>query len=207
MLDSVSGTLLDRQRRLWLLSDLVQYTNEALAATAAVKPDMYTRLEFVALAAGVTQSVPDGGVALLDLKQNEISGRVITQVDGGLLAEANRFWPAATREVDVEHFAFDPRDPRRCSVFPPNDGTGSVEMLWGAVPDQVTGSSGEEINIAASFEPILQNYILGRCYAKNSKAGDIAKSQAYMNAWGALVGLKSKGQIAVAPKPAVSSEG
>lgn len=206
MLDSVSGTLLDRARRTWSLAELVQYTNEALAATAAVKPDMFVRQEAVSLVAGTLQRIPDGGVALLNVTHNEVSGRVITQVDGGLLNEANRFWPAATRQTDVEHFAADPRDPTRFDVTPPNDGTGSVQMTWGAVPDPVTGSSGEELDISPSYEPILINYILGRCYEKNTTAGNPAKAMSFKNQWGVMVGLKSKGQATVAPRSAVSPE-
>lgn len=207
LLDSVSVTLLDTARRTWPLdSDLVPWLNEALAATAAVKPDMYTRQEFVTPVAGVTQVIPVDGVALLNVTYNEVSGRVITQVDGGLLDEANRFWPGATQERDVHHFAIDPRDPKRYSVTPPNDGQGSIQILYGAVPAAVTGSSGEDLPIAPSFGPILSYYVLGKAYAKNSKKQDSVKSSAYMNQWGSMVGLKSKGQLAVAPRVS-SSEG
>lgn len=208
LLDSVSVTLLDTARRSWpLQTDLVPYLNEALAATAAIKPDMYTRQEFFAPEPGVSQVIPDDGVALLNVIYNEASGRVITQVDGGLLDEANRFWPGATQELDVQHFAIDPRDPRRFNVTPPSTGVNSnfaasIQILYGAVP-VVTGSSGEEIPISANFGPILTNYVLGKCYGKNSKKQDLTKMQAYMNAWGALVGLKSKGQIAVSPRVSV----
>ena len=210
LLDSVSVTLLDTARRSWpLMSDLVPYLNEALAATAAVKPDMYTRQEFFTPEAGVSQIIPTDGVALINVLYNEMSGRVITQVDGSLLDEANRFWPGATQERDVQHFAVDPRDPRRFNVTPPSVGPASgtpasIQILYGAVPPTVTGSSGEDIPISANFAPILTNYVLGKCYAKNSKKQDLSKYQAYMNTWGAMVGLKTKGQVAVSPKVSVS---
>ncbi len=205
LLDSVSVTLLDTGRRAWpLQSDLVPWLNEALAATAAVKPDMYTRKVFFTPEIGTSQTIPDDGVAMLNATFNEVSGRVITIVDGALLDEANRFWPAATREVDVHHFAVDARDPRRFEITPPNTGTGSIQILYGAVPPEVTGSSGEDIPVSPNYGPILSCYVLGKAYAKNSKRQDLAKAQSYMNQWGALVGLKSKGQIAVAPR--VSSQ-
>jgi hypothetical protein len=206
LLDGVSSTLLDTARRSWPLHDLVSYLNEALAATSAVKPDMYTRQEFITLAAGVSQVIPADGVALLNVIYNEANGRVITQVDGGLLDESNRFWPANTEEVNVYHFAVDQRDPRRFNVTPPNTGTGRVQILYGAVPPAVTGSSGEDLPLSPNFEPILVNYVLAKAYAKNSKKQDLGKTTAYMNQWGAMVGLKTKGQVAVAPRVA-SSEG
>lgn len=204
LLDSVSVTLLDTARRTWpLLSDLVPWLNEALAATAALKPDMYTRQEYITLVAGVSQVIPADGVALLNVLYNA-AGRVITQVDSELLDEANRFWPAATETVVVQHFSSDVRDPRRFNVTPPNDGTGSVQILYGAVPEVVTGSSGEDLPVSPNYGPILQNYVLGKAYAKNSKKQDLTKSAAYMNQWASMLGMKTKGQIAVAPRVAVS---
>lgn len=205
LLGSVSETLLDTARRTWDLPELVGYLNEALRATSFVKPDMHTVQDFVTLAAGIAQALPEGGVALIDISDNEVSGRAVTQTDLSLLQEENRFWPAATREVDAENYAADPRTPRRFYVFPPNDGTGSVRITYGAVPDTLTGSSGEEIPVPSSYQAALTDYVLAKCYAKNSKKQDLTKSSTYMQQWGALLGLKSQGQVAIAPKVAVSA--
>lgn len=204
LLSGVSETLLDTARRTWDYPELVGYLNEALRATSFVKPDMYTVQDFVTLAAGIAQNLPEGGVALIDISDNEVSGRAITQTDLGLLQEENRFWPAATQEVDAENYAADPRTPRRFYIFPPNDGTGSVRITYGAVPDALTGSSGEEIPVPSSYQTALTNFVLAKAYAKNSRKQDLTKSSAYMQQWGALLGLKSQAQVAVAPKVAVS---
>ena len=204
LLNSVSETLLDTARRTWDLTELVGYLNEALRATSFVKPDMYTVQDFVTLAAGIAQNLPEGGVALIDISDNEVSGRAVTQTDMALLQEENRFWPAATQEVDAENYAADPRTPRRFYMFPPNDGTGSVRITYGAVPDTLTGSSGEEIPVPSSYQTALTNFVLAKAYAKNSRKQDLGKSSTYMQQWGALLGLKSQAQVAVAPKVAVS---
>ena len=141
ILDSVSVTLLDTARRTWSRAELLGYLNEALRATAFVKPDMYPVRDFVTLAAGIAQELPADGVALIDATDNEATGRTVTQTDLALLQEENRFWPAATQQAEVENYAADPRTPRRYYVFPPNDGTGSVRVTYGAVPAALTGSS------------------------------------------------------------------
>lgn len=204
LLSGVSATLLDVARRTWDYPELVGYLNEALRATSFVKPDMYTVQDFVTLAAGIAQSLPAGGVALIDISDNEVSGRAITQTDLGLLQEENRFWPAATQEVDAENYAADPRTPRRFYIFPPNDGTGSVRVTYGAVPDALTGSSGEEIPVPDSYQHALTDFVLSKAYQKNSKRQDLAKAANYMNEWRLALGLKSQAQTAVAPKVAVS---
>lgn len=200
ILDSVSTTLLDRAQRTWGAEEKLSYLNEALRATAFVKPDFYVLQIVHTLAAGEQQECPADAVALVDVPRNT-GGRIITQVDKALLDESNRFWPAATREVVVEHFTEDPRNPRRFVVFPPNDGTGQVDLIYGAVPPQVNYSD-EEIEVPASYEAALIEYVLGKCYAKNTKRQDLSKAAACRQQWGSLLGVKSNAQIAVAPKVA-----
>jgi hypothetical protein len=204
LIDPVAALLLDTAHRTWPLAELLGYLNEALRATAFVKPDMYTIQTDFTPAAGVLQTLPSDGVALLDITQN-LTGRKrsITQVDEGLLEEASRFWPAATQQAEVEHFTADPRNPRRFRVFPPADGTGSVQILYGAVPPQLVYDA-EDIPVADSFQTALTNFMLSRAYAKNSKKQDLAKSSFYMQQWGALLGLKSQAQVAVAPRTSQS---
>ena len=198
--DSVSTTLLDVTRQTWPRSDLVGYLNEALRATAFLKPDMYSVQDFLPLAAGIAQALPDDGIALIDITDNEVSGRAITQTDLVLLQEENRFWPAATQEVDVENYAADPRTPRRYYVFPPSDGTSSVRVTYGAVPPELSGSSGETLPVPDSYQNALTNFVLAKCYGKNSKKQDLTKYAGYMNDWRMSLGLKSQAQVAVAPK-------
>lgn len=198
ILDSVAGTLLDRAHRTWSAPDLLSYLNEALRATAFVKPDMYIVEHVFTPAIGEAQECPNDTVALFDIPRNT-GGRVITQVDKGLLDESNRFWPAGTKTSVVEHFTYDPRYPRRFVLFPPNDGTGSIDLNRGAVPPQVMYDA-EEIDIPASYQTVLEQFVIGKCYAKNTKRQDLTKSAAAMQQWGSLLGLKSQAQISSAPK-------
>jgi len=50
-----------------------------------------------------------------------------------------------------------------------------------------------------SFQTVLLEFVLSRAYEKNSKKQDLTKSAAHRQQWGALLGLKSQAQIAVAP--------
>lgn len=203
ILDTVATSLLDGAQRTWTEDEKISYLNQALQATAAAKPaDFYVVQLAWTLAAGEEQRIPDDGIVLIDVTRNAIGAqRIVTQVDKDLLAESARFWPAATRVPGVEHYTFDPRNPRRFTVFPPNDGAGQVELVYGAVPPQVNYSQ-EVIDVSPAYAPPLIQYVLSRCWAKNSKRMDTAKSAACMQAWGALLGLKSTANLAATPKVA-----
>lgn len=208
ILDDVSRTLLDTARRTWSRVSLIDYMNEALRASSAVKPDVYTVRANTPLEEGTLQELPAGGIALIDIPRNSLQsggeGRVVTQVDAELLAEANRFWPRATTQSQVEHYTADPRDPRRFQVFPPNDGTGLVEMLYAAVPSTVTGSSGETFPLNDTYQPAITAYMEAKAYAKNTRRQDLTKAGAALQRWGTLMGLNAKALAAIAPKVLVS---
>lgn len=200
ILDEAASQLLDAAHRTWPAADLLGFLNEALRATAFVKPDMYTVEGFFTLKAGVLQTLPDDGLALMSITRNA-SGEIITQVDKDLLDESNRFWPQGTQEGAIEHYTADPRNPRRFTVFPPSDGTSSVEILYGAVPPELYYDT-DELPIPDSYQTALVSFVIGKAYEKNGKRQDLTKSSQFRQQWGQLLGLKSQAQIAVAPKVA-----
>lgn len=200
LIDSVAGTLLDTANRTWSRDELLEYLNEALRATALVHHDVYVVHTAFIVAAGEQQTIPADGTGLVDIPRNS-GGRVVTQVDKGLLDEANRFWPAGTQEAVVEHFTADPRDPLRFVVFPPNDGTGVIDMVYAAVPPQIMYEA-EELAVPDSYQAALQNYMLGKAYMKNAKRQDITRAGSYFSQWGGLLGLDAQTMLAVLPKVA-----
>lgn len=194
-------TLIDAAKVTWSDLELLGYLNEALTALVFVKPDAHTTQAFVTLASGELQELPASAVALLDISRNSDAngGRVITQVDEALLKEASRFWPAGTKQAEVEHFTADPRNARRFRVYPPNNGSGSVEILYGSVPAALTALT-DALPVPDSYQNALVCFVLAKAYAKNSKKQDLTKSSGYMQQWGQMLGLKSKAQVAVAPR-------
>jgi len=203
ILDSVATTLLDVAHRTWPTLELLGYLNEAMNATAAARPaDFYVLELSTALVAGVIQELPDGGILLIDVPRNT-GGRIVTQVDKSLLDEADRFWPAATPQAQVESFTFDPRNPRRFVCFPPNNGIGMVDLVFGSVPPALTYENGsEEMPCPDSYQTPLTNFVLAKAYAKNSKRQDLVKTSSYMQMWGQALGLESQAIAAASTKVA-----
>lgn len=200
ILDRVSSTLLDTAQRTWSQAEKISYVNEALKATAQIHNDFFVVEASFTPAVGAEQVLPDDGVGLIDIPRNT-GGRIVTQVDKTLLDEAARFWPASTKEPVVEHFTFDPRNPRRFVLFPPNNGAGAVDMIYGAVPPDVTAPT-DVIDVQSSYEPALVQYTLYCCWTKNAKRQDLAKASACYQQWGMLLGMDSKTITAMTPKVA-----
>lgn len=183
----------------WTNSELLGYLNEATRATCQIKSDAYTVQGQIAMSVGVAQELPAAGIALFDITENLVTGRSITLVDKAALDEQNRFWPAATREREVKHFATDPRSARRFYVTPPNDGTGSAVGLYGALPAPLVDLS-DDVLLQDIYQPALLAYALSRAYLKPSQRKDPQQSSASFNEWATLVGARSKTQQENAPR-------
>lgn len=197
--------LVDEDAVTWTDDDLVEDYNEALRALVQVKPDAYVLEDSIVLAAGTHQRLPDGGVAIFDLSENVASGRRVTLVDGELLDETSRFWPAGATSEDAIHWTADPRDKARFRVYPPNDGSGVVTGSYGAAPPEV--HLYDAIPIADIYEPAIIRYVFSAAYRRNTQRQDLAKSEGYLRQFYNALGLSAQSQIAVAPRVSESPGG
>lgn len=200
IITSVRRVLLDPTPGVtWADADLLAMLNEGERAICAIKREANPVRGAVTLAAGTKQTLPTGGIAVMEAYENTVSGRRCTLANRELVDAAAPFFPAATQEVDAEHYMKDDRDPTRFDVIPPNDGTGSLQMLYGAVPTALTLTS-SAINLLDIYEHALKAFILSQAYAENTDRQDLTKATQYENDWKAMVGISSGSQVAVSPK-------
>lgn len=198
---SARGTLLDVNGVTWPDAELLRYANEAIKATCFVKPDAYTVQTVVTLEAGTEQSLPADSTGMVDIIRNSVSKSSVTLVDKELLVESNRFFSAAAGSVDIEHFAVDPRNPRRFLVSPPATDESAVVSVYGITP-AVMASTATSFPLPDAYVPCTIDYVLSRAYGKNSKRQDLAKEDYHKRQWAGALGLKSQSQIALTPRVA-----
>lgn len=192
-------TLLDASGVSWSDAELLAYVNEAIRDSVAAKPDIYPVSDEIPLVPGIIQALPVGGVLLIDITHNTDTGRTVSVVDLPLLQEANRFWPAATQQSEVENFAVDPRTPRKFLVSPPNDGAGRVHGTYGGTPAALAATT-DTFPLLDIYQPAMTAYVIGRAYAKNSKRQDLAKAATYRQQWAQALGAKSVATATTVPR-------
>ena len=198
IINAARFTLMDAASATWSDAVLLADLNSAERKVCTLKPEAYPLRATVNMVAGNKQTLPAGGIAVLDIYANVSNGQTIRLVDRDLMDEAARFWAAATPEALVQDWAADPRDPTRWDVLPPNDGTGQVEVLYGAVPTPIA-TTGDPINLTDVYEGVLKAFVLAEAYAHSSKRYDPQKSAFYEAQGMQLIGIKSQSQVAVAP--------
>jgi hypothetical protein len=196
----VAKTLLDDSMVGWSEDELYDYFNAAQSAVVNAKPDAHTTLDSIPLAAGVLQQMPGDCVSILAIYHNT-TGEIVNQVGRDLLNQSNKRWPQRTQEAVVEEYVVEQNDPTRFLVNPPNDGTGSLEILYGSEPPAVApGSPSDVMALPDTYQNAVWAYVLALAYAKNSKRQDLGKSGQYLGMFREFVGMRAVAQSAQSPK-------
>lgn len=182
------GTLLARdvikkaQRRLvdlnalsWPMDELLDFLNEAQRAVVVLRPDAKSDVVEYTLQAGTRQTLPAGSVRLLDVRCN-VDGPSCTYVERSNMDSYSRSWRTATANAEVRHWMYDDRVPQEFDVYPPQPASsfGAVELVRSLLPTDCTlsgvngGSVDSTIDVSDVFEMALQDYLVYRCYSKDS---------------------------------------
>lgn len=135
---------------------------------------------------------------MLDVTRNA-SGTAIREISRAELNHSNPTWPSTTPAPTILHYMPDPRNPLVFHVFPPSDGTSSVEIVYAAAPPRVAQAT-DELVLPDVLETALHAYVCALALAKNTDRGDMAKYQGFMGQFVQLVQGKSQGQFPEAPK-------
>lgn len=205
MISSMRGILLDPTPGVtWLDADFLAYFNEAERAIVNVKHEAVPVRGAIPMAAGSEQVLPAGGLCIMDLYTNAVSGRRCWLVNRELMDAASSNFPTGAADVDVQEWMKDDRDPTRFTVVPPNTGSGSVVALYGSVPTPIANVAAT-INVGDIYESIIKAFVLSECYQKSSLRQDLAKAAAYKQQWRSDLGISNQSQLAVSPK--VGAEG
>lgn len=166
--------LQDTTNTRWPVAELLEWFNDGQREIVMRKPDAYTTRESVNLVAGTRQSLPATAVQLIDVPRNMgtdglTPGGVVRLEDRRILDDQRPDWHTETAVVAVEHYCFDARDPKQFFVYPPADGTGSVEVVYSAAPaDVVIGDIDGVITLDDIYANAMLDYMLYRAYSKDA---------------------------------------
>ena len=90
----------------WPVSELIGWYNDAQRAIVTLRPDSNVVGAAVQLAQGVNQSLPAGGVTLIDIPFNTTAAnaapsRAVRRIDADVLSASRLAWPADTASATV----------------------------------------------------------------------------------------------------------
>ena len=148
ILTRVQRIVLDETSVRWPLAELLLWLNDGQREIALQKPSSFSSNRVISLVAGTYQAIPDDAITLLRVIRNirsnvggvRLGGSAITMVARSILDTQNRNWHDSTKvrqKKEVQHVAFDEADTRSFYVYPGNDGTGLLEMVFSIEPAEI----------------------------------------------------------------------
>lgn len=191
----------------WPQSELLDWLNDGQREIALYKPNAFVKNQSKQLSPGTKQALPADGVSLIDVVRNmgtngTTPGNAVRAVSREILDSQTPSWHASTAAAAAKHFVYSVLDPKNFYVYPPNDGTGNVEIIYVAAPADAT--LGSTITLDDIFVTALVNYILYRAYSKDAEfAANATAAQAYYQAFQGNLAGKAGAEAASNPNAAL----
>lgn len=212
ILDRASIILQDNTHVRYPNSELLKFFNDAQKEVVLHRPDANMVNTTFACGSGSKQSLPSAALRLVDVVRN-VGGRAVTMVERRILDETLPSWhETAAGSNGIEHFIYDPADPKNFYVYPEAaSGTHSLEIVYASAPSDITISNFDTDTTTITLDDVYANaildYILYRAYQKDSEyAGNSQRAMMHYQSFTNALGIKTQADSAVSPVPDVTAQ-
>jgi len=146
-----------------------QFIDDALLQIILVRPDAYNTTTTMLLSSGTKQTLPTAAVRLLDITRNmgtdgATPGKPILPVSKKILNLAIQTWHTETAQAEVDNFYYDTENPTIFYVYPQNDGTQYIELVYSQLHAAITGT-GDSIGLKDIFLNPILSWCLYRAFS------------------------------------------
>ena len=207
IIDKAEEILQDTTNVRWTQATLLGYLNDAQREIVLYRPDANPVNESFTLQQESKQTIPAAGLRLLNIyKNNSPTTKPITHIEKRVLDDQIEDWHGTTGTT-VEHYIYDPVDPKVFYVYPhPSGGGHTISIVYSSAPSNITISDFSTATTVISLDDIYANaildYILYRSYLKDAEyAGDINRAGAYLQSFQSAIGIKNQVDAGTSPRP------
>lgn len=196
IINKAAVQLIDQTNIRWTRAELLAWLNDGMRQIVLIQPSASSTTVARQMVAGTRQTLPADGWLLLQIYRNmgttgTTPGRAVRIVSRELLDNFNPNWHTATATAEVRNYIYDVQDQTAFYVYPPNTGTGYIEINYSAQPANLTSES-QVIPIFDVFQSALVDYILYRACSKDAEyAPGLTLAQGYLATFSAAVQGKS----------------
>ena len=222
VISRVEAILQDTNIR-WPRVELQKWLNESYLSIVLLRPDANAVCATFTCAAGTKQDLTasSGGfpsaLRLLDITRNVLSSsnkKVVRVVARSVLDDQRPSWHSEAQSVNIQHYTYDPRQPKQFYVYPPATNAAELEVVYADAPGSHSlteaqldpdGSHAEVIKLDDIYLSPITDWILYRAYSKDAEYGaNEQRAAAAFQTFNAAIGTKTQVDAAVSPTPGSS---
>jgi hypothetical protein len=184
----------------WTDAELLRWLSDGQRTIAALQPDVAAKVAVVMLEAGTRQRIPTDGRQLLTVIRNmgadgQTPGRSVRIIMREIIDAQMWDWHQAPKQQVAVNYIYDPQDQKAFFVYPPNNGSGSVEINYQFIPPEITAAD-QAITLDDIFSVPLTDYVLFRAHQKDAdSSGGLASAQLFLQAFTLFVTGTETGDI------------
>lgn len=216
LLDRARILLQDSANVRWPLVELTGWFNDGQREIVLNKPNACSKTALLSLVAGTLQKIPDNYVSVIRFVRNidnpiavAAGGRIIYTVPRDELDASYPTWHTMAQVKSVKCVAYDQADTRAFYTYPPNNGTGYIEAVLAAIPQEIAIPAGDVTDLDLYTSPIglddiyantILDYGLYRAYLKDAAIPNSAQlSSFHYQQFANAVGIKYRGELMANP--------
>jgi hypothetical protein len=198
----LNDVLQDASRKRWTAEERVRWINDGVSEIVIRRPAAHAQSLTLTLVAGSLQTLPAGGVELLDIPRNitaaDKPGRAVRRIDRALLDDTLPDWHSGREQTAVKHFTFDERLPKEFYVYPPVKAGTKIEAKVSTLPARIAALT-DQIDLDPLYIAPLVSYVAYRAQSKDSEYGNGAVAIAHFNAFNEALGTQNQSTLAASP--------
>ncbi len=183
----------------WTEEEILLWITDAQRAIVLLRPNSYNWVDNVPLKKGARQAIPTDGWVLLTANANVDPatleyGRAVTLATFDQMNRQFPNWRADAKNKLAYNYLFDLTDQKAFYVWPPNDGTGMVELNYSRTPPALTDMT-QAITLDDIYVPAMVDYVCMRASMKDAEFGPgLQYAQAFQGSFMAQVMGKDAGE-------------
>lgn len=171
----------------WSVSELTEWVSDAQRQIILMRPSALNVVASTPMVAGTRQAIPADGWLMMGASRNLTStgapGRAVRQVERVTLDTINPNWHMDPASPTAWNYTYDVQDQRAFYVYPPNDGTGFIEVNYSRMPDQLVNLT-DTLALDQIYLTPMVDYTCFRAFSKDAEfAGGSTLAQTFYQAF------------------------
>jgi len=188
----------DKTNTRWPKDEWLNWFNGAVLAVVGLRPDAnISNTSFPLVAGKSLQVLPADGLKLINVLNNEATGKQIRRIDKRMLDDQVDNW-YKTVANEVDHFVYDDRDPKHFWVYPHTSNPVNVRIVYSKAPSSITIANFltdvQVLPIDDSYMNPLLDFMMYRAYSKDADYAENAqRAQGHLQTFQLALGAKTQG--------------
>jgi hypothetical protein len=192
----------DKTNTRWAKAEWLNWFDGAVLAVIGLRPDAnIANTVFNTIGGSALQTLPADGLKLINVINNDITGKQIRRIDKRMLDDQVDAW-YATVGNNVDHYVYDDRDPKSFWIYPTPASAHAMRIIYAQAPTATViadfESDTQVLPIDDSYMNPILDFMMYRAYSKDADyASNAQRAQGHLQVFQMALGAKTQSDAGI----------